>query len=47
MNLENSKGAPAAIVNAVVNALWHLGVCHVDVPITPAKVWKPLWEKGC
>ena len=39
-------GAPAAIVNAVVDALWHLGVRHIDIPITPAKVWKLLREKG-
>jgi aerobic carbon-monoxide dehydrogenase large subunit len=39
-------GAPAAIANAVVDALWHLGVRHVDIPITPAKVWKLLREKG-
>jgi carbon-monoxide dehydrogenase large subunit len=39
-------GAPAAIVNAVVDALWHLGVRHIDIPITPYKVWKLLREKG-
>ena len=39
-------GAPAAIANAVVDALWHLGVRHIDIPITPAKVWKLLREKG-
>jgi len=39
-------GAPAAIANAVVDALWHLGVRHIDSPITPAKVWKLLREKG-
>lgn len=39
-------GAPAAIVNAVVDALWHLGVRHIDIPITPAKVWAILNEKG-
>jgi carbon-monoxide dehydrogenase large subunit len=39
-------GAPAAIANAVVDALWHLGVRHVDIPITPAKVWKLLRERG-
>src|SRR5436309_3434122 len=39
-------GAPAAIANAVVDALWHLGVRHIDIPITPAKVWKVLREKG-
>ena len=39
-------GAPAAIVNAVVDALWHLGVRNIDIPITPAKVWSILEEKG-
>lgn len=39
-------GAPAAIVNAVVDALSHLGVRHIDIPITPPKVWKILKEKG-
>jgi carbon-monoxide dehydrogenase large subunit len=39
-------GAPAAIANAVVDALWHLGVRHIDIPITPAKVWKCLREHG-
>jgi len=39
-------GAPAAIANAVVDALWHLGVRHVDIPITPPKVWKLLRDKG-
>ncbi len=39
-------GAPPAIANAVVDALSHLGVRHIDIPITPAKVWKLLREKG-
>jgi carbon-monoxide dehydrogenase large subunit len=39
-------GAPPAIVNAVVDALSHLGVRHLDIPITPEKVWKILKEKG-
>jgi carbon-monoxide dehydrogenase large subunit len=39
-------GAPPAIVNAVVDALSHLGVKHLDIPITPEKVWKILKEKG-
>ena len=39
-------GAPPAIVNAVVDALAHLGVRHIDIPITPEKVWKILREKG-
>ncbi|HEU4353370.1 MAG TPA: xanthine dehydrogenase family protein molybdopterin-binding subunit [Burkholderiales bacterium] len=32
-------GAPAAVVNAVVNAL---GVRHLDMPLTPEKVWRSL-----
>jgi carbon-monoxide dehydrogenase large subunit len=39
-------GAPPAIVNAVVDALAHLGVKHIDIPITPEKVWAILKEKG-
>jgi len=39
-------GAPPAIANAVVDALWHLGVRHIDIPITPYKVWKILRERG-
>jgi carbon-monoxide dehydrogenase large subunit len=39
-------GAPPAIANAVVDALGHLGVKHIDIPITPEKVWKILREKG-
>jgi carbon-monoxide dehydrogenase large subunit len=32
-------GAPAAVVNAVANAL---GVRHIDMPLTPEKVWRAL-----
>jgi len=39
-------GAPPAIANAVVDALWHLGVRHIDIPITPEKVWKVLRAGG-
>ncbi|MFL5687109.1 MAG: aerobic carbon-monoxide dehydrogenase large subunit [Chloroflexota bacterium] len=39
-------GAPPAIANAVVDALWHLGVRNIDIPITPQKVWTILNEKG-
>jgi carbon-monoxide dehydrogenase large subunit len=39
-------GAPPAIVNAVVDALWHLGVRNVDIPMTPQKIWAILNEKG-
>jgi carbon-monoxide dehydrogenase large subunit len=39
-------GAPPAIANAVVDALWHLGVRHIDIPITPEKVWRVLRNAG-
>jgi aerobic carbon-monoxide dehydrogenase large subunit len=39
-------GAPPAIVNAIVDALAHLGVRHLDIPVTPEKVWKILKDKG-
>lgn len=39
-------GSPAAFVNAVVDALSHLGVRHIDMPITPWKVWNILQQKG-
>jgi aerobic carbon-monoxide dehydrogenase large subunit len=39
-------GAPPAIANAVVDALAHLGVRHVEIPITPERLWNILREKG-
>lgn len=39
-------GAPPAIANAVVDALWHLGVRHMDIPLSPQKVWKALRDHG-
>ncbi|MEL6649516.1 MAG: aerobic carbon-monoxide dehydrogenase large subunit [Bacteroidota bacterium] len=39
-------GAPPAIANAIVDALSHLGVTHIDIPITPPKIWHILKEKG-
>ncbi|WP_406398736.1 aerobic carbon-monoxide dehydrogenase large subunit [Streptomyces sp. NBC_00879] len=33
-------GSPPAVVNAVVDALKPLGVRHVDMPLTPAAVWR-------
>jgi len=35
-----------AVVNAVLDALAHLGVRHVDMPLTPSKIYKVLREKG-
>ncbi len=39
-------GAPPAIANAVVDALSHLGVTHLDIPITPWKVYEILQAHG-
>ncbi|GAA3548223.1 aerobic carbon-monoxide dehydrogenase large subunit [Nonomuraea rosea] len=33
-------GSPAAVVNAVVDALQPYGVRHADMPLTPANVWR-------
>jgi carbon-monoxide dehydrogenase large subunit len=35
-------GSTPAIVNAVVDALSHKGVRHIDTPITPEKLWRLL-----
>lgn len=37
-------GALAAISNAVLDALWSEGVRHVDMPLTPNRVWSWLQE---
>ena len=42
----SNVGSPAAFVNAVVDALSHLGVRHIDMPIAPWKVWQILKDKG-
>jgi len=38
-------GAPPAIANAVVDALSHLGVKHLDIPLTPEKVWRAIHKQ--
>ncbi|MBV8168917.1 MAG: molybdopterin-dependent oxidoreductase, partial [Alphaproteobacteria bacterium] len=35
-------GAPPAVVNAVIDALAARGVKHLDMPLTPEKVWRAL-----
>jgi carbon-monoxide dehydrogenase large subunit len=34
--------APAAVVNAIVDALAHLGVEHLEMPVTPERVWEAI-----
>ncbi len=39
-------GSPAAYVNAVIDAVAHLGITNIDMPVTSDKVWAALKEKG-
>ncbi len=39
-------GSPPAVVNAVVDALSPYGVRHVDMPMTPARIWSVMRENG-
>jgi carbon-monoxide dehydrogenase large subunit len=39
-------GSPAAFVNAVVDALAHVGVRNFEMPVTSDKVWTALQEAG-
>ena len=35
-------GSPAAVVNAVIDAISPFGVRHADMPLTPANVWRAI-----
>ena len=35
-------GAIPAVYNAVVDAVTHLGIRHLETPISPARLWKAL-----
>ena len=35
-------GSPAAVVNAIMDALRPYGVRHADMPLTPAQVWRAI-----
>ncbi|MFC7070461.1 aerobic carbon-monoxide dehydrogenase large subunit [Halobaculum lipolyticum] len=39
-------GSPPAIVNAVVDAMAHADVTHVEMPMTPDRVWAALADVG-
>ena len=41
-----SIGTPAAIANAVADALAPLGIRHLDPPYTPARVWEAIRSAG-
>jgi carbon-monoxide dehydrogenase large subunit len=35
-------GSPPAVINAVVDALAEDGVKHVDMPVTPERLWRTI-----
>ena len=35
-------GSTPALQSAVCDALAHLGVKHIDIPVTPEKVWRAI-----
>ena len=37
--------ALAAAINAVVDALSEYGVAHIEMPVTPARVWEAIRER--
>jgi hypothetical protein len=37
-------GATPAVQNSVIDAVSHLGVRHIDMPTTPARVWAAIRE---
>jgi carbon-monoxide dehydrogenase large subunit len=37
-------GSTPAIQNAVIDAVSHLGVRHIDMPCTPERVWAAIQE---
>jgi aerobic carbon-monoxide dehydrogenase large subunit len=39
-------GSPAAFVNAVIDALVHLGVTNIEMPLTSARVWEAIQGAG-
>jgi carbon-monoxide dehydrogenase large subunit len=39
-------GCSPAVVNSVVDALSGLGVRHIDMPLTPEKIWKLIQQGG-
>jgi aerobic carbon-monoxide dehydrogenase large subunit len=35
-------GSTAAVMNAVIDAVSHLGVRHIDMPLTPERIWRAI-----
>jgi carbon-monoxide dehydrogenase large subunit len=41
-----ATGAPAAVMNAVLDALRPLGIDHLDMPATPDRLWRAIRDAG-
>ena len=41
-----TTGSLAAVHNAVVDAVSHLGIRHIELPLAPLRVWTALQEAG-
>jgi carbon-monoxide dehydrogenase large subunit len=37
-----AMASPQAIIAAVLDALAHLGVTHIDMPATPERIWRAI-----
>jgi carbon-monoxide dehydrogenase large subunit len=37
-----TTGAPAAVINAIMDALAPIGVDHIDMPATPLRIWQAI-----
>jgi len=40
-------GAGPAVQNAVIDALSHLGIRHIDMPMSPERVWRAIKDALC
>ena len=41
-DLAATIGSTPAIQNAVIDAVSHLGIRHIDMPCTPERVWSAI-----
>jgi carbon-monoxide dehydrogenase large subunit len=39
-------GSTPAVQSAVIDAVSHLGVRHIDLPVTPEKIWRAMNQRG-
>jgi aerobic carbon-monoxide dehydrogenase large subunit len=40
-----ATGSPPAVVNAAMDALRDFGISHLDMPLTPARIWQALHDR--